>query len=102
MGKYYDALAVLLRRGLVENADTNSPFFNLRWTTRAQDARNVRVIDRGGLALKIKWKSASHGKTRGRRVIRVLLLLLVLLMLLMLLVLLMLLMLLVLLVLLVL
>lgn len=66
VGKYEDARAALLRRGWVENADTNSPFFNLRWTTRAQDARNVRVIDRGGLALKIKWKSASHGKNAGK------------------------------------
>ena len=42
VGSYSDARASLLRRGWVENEDRDSPYFDLKWTTRADGPREPR------------------------------------------------------------
>lgn len=66
VGSYVDARTSLLNRGWVENTDMNSPYFNLKWCTRAKDAQSMSLPnDKTDLGV---WRSASHRKNAGKKV----------------------------------
>ena len=66
VGSYSDARASLLRRGWVENEDRDSPYFDLKWTTRARDVSRASRDDEARRREKT-WRRPNHGKgtTRG-------------------------------------
>ena len=66
VGSYSDARASLLRRGWVENEERDSPYFHLKWTTRARDVSKTCRDEETRLREKT-WRRPNHGKgtTRG-------------------------------------
>ena len=66
VGSYSDARASSLRRGWVENEDRDSPYFDLKWTTRARDVSRASRDDEARRREKT-WRRPNHGKgtTRG-------------------------------------